>query len=304
MYRKIITILITGMVFTAGLAVSFGIPVFAGDPVPGLHIYIEQIPGGKVSTQKYGSSLSNKSAGQIRMDVGNILLGYGVGGADINKVTDALEGNGVYEAELKSFLIAIGINEEGVQGIFLKLDGIDIKSTEAVSAPDVGDTPRSKPYIKIQGIPGKAEAISTPGTKDTQRSATGCKNDNQCSAGDICFKGLCIPVPAKGTTVELPFGCKAVSGGPSPDEGEDITPLGGGDPLKGLGVPSNGGKGCNEKIELMQNTIGKIQERLKRCDTEVCITVGDHAKVRADVTIETEKAIKDGKREEAVQSLR
>ncbi|MDP2926838.1 MAG: hypothetical protein Q8N65_01730 [bacterium] len=157
MYRKIITILITGMVFTAGLAVSFGIPVFAGDPVPGLHIYIEQIPGGKVSTQRYGSSLSNKSVGLVRMEVGNILLSYGVGGADINKVTEALEGGGVYEAELKSFLIAIGINEEGVQGIFLKLDGIDIKSTEAVSVPDAGDTPRSKPYIKIQGIPGESQ---------------------------------------------------------------------------------------------------------------------------------------------------
>ena len=96
--RGRIAILIVGMVFTAGLAVGFGIPAFAGDPVGGLDITIEQIPGGRVSGKNYNSSISNKSVGQVRMEVGNILLSYGIGGADINKVTDALEGSGGYEA--------------------------------------------------------------------------------------------------------------------------------------------------------------------------------------------------------------
>ncbi|MBI2635224.1 MAG: hypothetical protein HYW79_01630 [Parcubacteria group bacterium] len=119
---KKIAILIAGLVFTAGLAASFVVPAFAGDPVGGLDITIEQIPGGRVSGKNYNSSLSNKSAGLIRMEIGNILLRYGVGGADINKVTDALEGKGVYEAELKSFLIAIGVNEKGVQEVIAKLE--------------------------------------------------------------------------------------------------------------------------------------------------------------------------------------
>ena len=56
MNTKIITILIMGMVALSAPT------VFAGDPVPGLDITIEQIPGGKVSTKNYNSSLSNKSA--------------------------------------------------------------------------------------------------------------------------------------------------------------------------------------------------------------------------------------------------
>src|SRR3989338_5454848 len=99
---KKITIVIAGMLFRSGLAACFVIPAFAGDPVDGLDITIEQIPGGRVSGKNYNSSLSNKSVGQIRMEVGDVLLRHGVGGAEINKVTDALEGGGVYEAELKS----------------------------------------------------------------------------------------------------------------------------------------------------------------------------------------------------------
>ncbi|QQG46013.1 MAG: hypothetical protein HYY55_03545 [Candidatus Niyogibacteria bacterium] len=137
---KKITLLIAGMVFTAGLAASFVVPAFAGDPVGGLDITIEQIPGGLVSTKNYSSSLSNKSAGLIRMEVGDVLLRYGVGGADINKVTDALEGKGVYEAELKSFLIAIGVNEKGVQEVIAKLDELGAASNAAPAASNAVET--------------------------------------------------------------------------------------------------------------------------------------------------------------------
>jgi len=232
--RGRIAILIVGMVFTAGLAVGFGIPAFAGDPVGGLDITIEQIPGGKVSGTDYNSSISNKSVGQVRMEVGDILLRYGIGGADINKVTDALEGNGVYEAELKSFLIAIGVNEKGIQEVFTKLDelgaGADSPEeqftegaisapaagattqpagtvtdnnnppkTGEISAPAVGATPQPAAVNReVKRMSGK---VSVPGTGDIPKQTEGCKNDRQCAAGDICFKGLCIPVPAKATGI-------------------------------------------------------------------------------------------------------
>jgi len=257
--------LIAGMVLTAGLAVGFGIPAFAGDPVDGLDITIEQIPGGRVSNKYYNSSRSSKSAGLIRMEVGDILLRYGVGGAEINKVTDALEGNGVYETELKSFLVAIGINEVGVQEVITKLNelgagadspktGLDAPTLEftdsAVSTPAAGETPQpSAGDPELHRPPTK---VSVPDTEDVQTRAT----------GDVLI----------GNT------------GGDRSTFQDTATV--------------------KKIELMQNTIRKIQERLKGCDTKVCITVGDHAKYRAGVATEADKAIEAGKNEEAIQSLR
>jgi len=236
---KKITILVVGAVFTAGLAVGFAVPVFAGDPVDGLDITIEQIPGGRVSAGNYNSSLSNKSAGLIRMEVGDILLRYGVGGADINKVTDALEGNGIYEAELKSFLVAIGVSDIGVQEVFTKLDELG------------------------------AGADST-----AKESAT----------------GGAVPAPAAGKDYN-----ESKSNTKSAPAGETL-------------AIERDDDDAFEQIELavetIKKTIGKIQERLKLCDIEVCITVGDHARYRAGVATEADKAIKDGKKEEAAQSLR
>ena len=173
---KKIAILVAGMVFTAGLAVSFVVPAFAGEPVGGLDITIEQIPGGRVSAKNYSSSLSNKSVGKVRQEVGDILLRYGVGGADINKVTDVLEGGGVYEAELKSFLIAIGVNEKGVQEVLAKLDelGAGADSTTAggaVSTPAVRDGAVSAPATGGGAGAGKVEVA--PDTGDFQPLATG-----------------------------------------------------------------------------------------------------------------------------------
>jgi len=252
-HTKIGILLIAGMVFTAVLAVGFGIPVFAGDPVEGLEITIEQIPGGRVSNKYYNSSRSSKSIGQIRMEVGDILLRYGIGGADINKVTDALEGNGVYETELKSFLVAIGVNEVGVQEVITKLNELDINADSSTDPPSA------------------AEAVPAPAAgKDYNESKS---NTKSAPAGET-------PRP---TTI------KEISGIESETEIIEI---------------KDGDDMIIKKIELMQNTIGKIQERLKGCDTKVCITVGNHAGYRAGVATEADKAIEAGKNEEAIQSLR
>ena len=69
MHTKIVTILIIGTVFTAGLAVSFGVPAFAGggDPLKGLNI-----------------SCAPKGCGKTIADNANITE------ADVEKVIDAL----------------------------------------------------------------------------------------------------------------------------------------------------------------------------------------------------------------------
>lgn len=182
MNRKIITILTTGIgiVFTAGLIMGFGGYVFAGDPVPGLDITIEQIPGGRVSTKNYSSSLSNKSIGQVRMEVGNVLLGYGFSGADINKVTEALEGGGVYEAELKSFFLAVGMNEKDTQNILLEFDKIGISSAkedaQGVSTPVGGAVPAPSEGTLKDILPSK-QAEPAPVTTPQQPSAGAARTD-------------------------------------------------------------------------------------------------------------------------------
>lgn len=136
-YIKIVAIFVVGIVALGAFT------VFAGDPVPGLDITIEQIPGGKISSKNYNSSLSSKSTAQVREGVGNVLLRYGVGGSEINQITGVLEGSGVYEAELKSFLLKIGINESDAQAILVEFDKLGIAINEeglqAVSALSAGE---------------------------------------------------------------------------------------------------------------------------------------------------------------------
>ena len=173
---KIITILIVGVVFTVGLAVSFGIPAFAGDPVPGLDITIEQIPGGEVSGKIYDSALSTKSVGLVRTKIGDALLRYGIGGEDINKVTDALEGSGVYEAELKSFLINIGIDKNGVIEVFATLDELGVgfikldDEEKAISAPDAEVTTQAVEKIELAVEQVKRGEAPASGTGDVSTS--------------------------------------------------------------------------------------------------------------------------------------
>ena len=180
MNTKIIIILITGVVALSAFT------VFAGDPVPGLDITIKQIPGGTISSKNYKSSLSDKSIAQVMEGAGNTLLDYGVGGEDINKVTDALEGNGVYEAELKSFLIAIGINKSDVQTILIEFDKLGIAINEE------GLQAISTPATEVEEKTAKEEDALI-GSRDTLQSAPVLKTDGQCKVGTICVKGMCIP---------------------------------------------------------------------------------------------------------------
>ncbi|MDP2703710.1 MAG: hypothetical protein Q8P01_00530 [bacterium] len=74
----------------------------------------------------------------------------------------------MYEAELKSFLITIGVNEKGVQEVFTKLDELG-----------VGDTPQSTagegmvPAIDIALDEIELRAISTPDAEDTKEVSGG-----------------------------------------------------------------------------------------------------------------------------------
>ena len=61
----------------------------------------------------------------------------------------------------------------------------------------------------------------------------------------------------------------------------------------------------SKKITLIQNTIEKIQERLKSCDsTDVCDIVERHAEQRAELTDTTKKAIENRNWEETTRLLR
>ena len=128
-----------GIVLIVGVMALAATPAFAG--------------------KNFNSSKSNTSSvGKINEEVGNILLRYDTGGAEINQVTDALE-QGASEDELKTLLIEIGVNENGTEEVFaaitelgagadspkfnITLDGDPIKESatgEAVSAPASEDT--------------------------------------------------------------------------------------------------------------------------------------------------------------------
>jgi len=123
----------------------------------------------------YNSSRSNTSTAIVNQQVGDILLRYSIGGAEINKVTDALA-VGVSEVDLKATLIEIGINEEGVQEIFTKLDELGagfIKPDDqdkAISTPDAGGTTQGVEEIEIAVEKVERGEVSSPDTGDTLKA--------------------------------------------------------------------------------------------------------------------------------------
>ncbi|QQG45219.1 MAG: hypothetical protein HYW89_04465 [Candidatus Sungiibacteriota bacterium] len=164
---KKITLLIAGAVFTAGLAVGFVIPVFAADD--------------------YNSSRSNTSISVVNIPiankhVGDILLRYGAGGAEINEVTDALA-RGISTADLKAMLVKFGVSDTGIEAVFTKLDelgaGADSPEKEfttggAVSAPAAGKTPQPAAVNReVKRMSGK---VSAPNTQDDPRRGKGSVN--------------------------------------------------------------------------------------------------------------------------------
>jgi len=105
------------------------------------------------ANKDYNSSISNTySIAQVNEHVGNILIRYGGGGAEINRVTDALA-VGVTEDNLKIILSEILVNvgpgtasgegvQEKVQEILLAFDGLGI-STIVVDDKSEGAIPSS-----------------------------------------------------------------------------------------------------------------------------------------------------------------
>ena len=82
--------------------------------------------GARAATD-YNSSISNSySVGKIREEIGNVLIRYGAGGAEINRVTDALE-VGVDEADLTATLREINISEAGIQEVLAELERLGAK---------------------------------------------------------------------------------------------------------------------------------------------------------------------------------
>lgn len=90
----------------------------------------------------FNSSVSNSSStlsiSQINEQVGNILLRYNIGGAEINKVTDALA-VGIAEEKLMTLLVEVGVSKESVKAVLAEFDKLGIASDDttgsAVSAP-------------------------------------------------------------------------------------------------------------------------------------------------------------------------
>lgn len=87
----------------------------------------------------YNSSLSNKDKSIVNEQVGNILLSYNIGGAEINKVTDALA-VGIAEEKLITLLVEVGVSKESVKAALAEFDKLGIASDDtntgsAVSVP-------------------------------------------------------------------------------------------------------------------------------------------------------------------------
>ncbi|MBI4122901.1 MAG: hypothetical protein HY458_00870 [Parcubacteria group bacterium] len=233
------------------------------------------------SADDYNSSRSNTSISVVNIPiankhVGDILLRYGIGGAEINEVTDALA-RGISTVDLRAMLVRFGVSDPGIQEVLTKLDELGA-GADSATKESAGDG-------NAHGFPDRrADSPEKEFTSGAVPAPAAGKNYNES-------KSNTKSAPAGETQIEDTDGNQRKVSAPSAGDTPQSKSY-----IKIQGIPG-------KKIELMQNTIGKIQERLKGCDTKVCITVGDHAKSRADVTTEAEKAIKDGRKEEAIQSL-
>ena len=131
MYKKIITILIVGIVMLTATM------VFAGE--------------------NYNSSRSN-TATEVNKYIGDTLLRYDIGGAKINTVTDALA-VGIDASALKAMLTEIGIGEIEINAIFAKLDELGTKLDEdalqVIAAPIAENIPRIG-FTEISGLESEA----------------------------------------------------------------------------------------------------------------------------------------------------
>ena len=131
MYKKIITILIVGVVVLTATI------VFAGE--------------------NYNSSRSNTST-EVNRYIGDTLLRYNISGAKINMLTDALA-VGIDASALKAMLTEIGIGEIEINAIFAKLDELGTKLDEdalqVIAAPIAENIPQIG-FTEISGLESEA----------------------------------------------------------------------------------------------------------------------------------------------------
>ncbi len=115
------------------------------------------------AAEDYNSSRSNTqtSIDKINEDVGNVLIRYAVGGAEINEVTDALV-VGISTVDLKAMLVRFGVSDAGITEVFAELDRLGTGDTpqpaavnsglelvkDGVSAPDTGSTAGEEPTTR------------------------------------------------------------------------------------------------------------------------------------------------------------
>lgn len=81
------------------------------------------------AAENYNSSKSNTatSIAKVNEEVGNILLRYNIGGAEINKVTNALA-VGISEEKLITLLVEVGVGKERVKAALAEFDKLGIAS--------------------------------------------------------------------------------------------------------------------------------------------------------------------------------
>ncbi|MDP2630987.1 MAG: hypothetical protein Q8P56_06315 [Candidatus Uhrbacteria bacterium] len=111
------------------------------------------------AAEDYNSSRSNTQTSIVNQQVGDILLRYAVGGAEINEATDALA-VGISVVDLKAMLVKFGVSDVGITEVFAELDRLG-----------TGDTPQSAAVNS--GLELVKDEIIVPDTGDATGFSSG-----------------------------------------------------------------------------------------------------------------------------------
>lgn len=181
---------------------------------------VDTEPGLKVLYQAY--------VGKVNQEVGDILLAYSIGGAEINKVADAVVA-GIVEVDLKALLAEVGINQEKTEEVFVKIDAFETKfdSPEvefttattggAASPSDATDVTQGIEKVDVRRGTGEVSAptagdILTPTVESTVRL-------NSIERRDLTIKAVSTPdeeEPAQERGAVTPIDNDKISGEASP----------------------------------------------------------------------------------------
>lgn len=109
------------------------------------------------AAKNYNSAKSNTSSiAQVNEHIGNILLRYNFGGAEINKVTNALA-IGITDVDLKVLLTRIGLDGEVVRIVFTELDrlgvGINEEGLQSISTLETKSILRKDATMSVDTLP-------------------------------------------------------------------------------------------------------------------------------------------------------